>query len=62
MSSAYLFLYVLERAWTNNGKANEENVCLRIWERSKAIVIFLTWKENENNALVTPEMLGDEKG
>ena len=38
----YLCFHVLKRSWANDGKANQENVRLRVGERAKTIVIFLT--------------------
>lgn len=48
VNDAYLFFNILKRAWTNNGKTNKKHVCLWIWEWTKTIVIFLTWKKQQN--------------
>lgn len=53
VSGAYLFFNILKRAWTNNGKTNKKHVCLWIWEWTKTIVIFLTWKTTEQTIAQT---------
>src|SRR5689334_14996227 len=34
--------HILKRAWGHNGEANKEHICLRIGQRSKSVVVFLT--------------------
>lgn len=38
----YLRFHVIEGWWADDGEADEEHICLRIGERSEAVVIFLS--------------------
>lgn len=42
LMNTYLLFHILKGGRRNNREANKEDVCLRIAERPKSVVVFLT--------------------